>query len=210
MTQFEPAPEIQAQKREIRQTVRQLRNQISQQESTQAGNNLCEHLLSMREYPKAKSVACFLSFDGEINTGPLISKLHQDNKICLLPYLRPSKPNRLWFMPYEKGDKLIRNRLGISEVCKPVNSSHRISTIDLLLMPLVAFDINGNRLGMGGGFYDASLCHLLDPEFKHQRPLCLGIAFERQKLNRLPKEPWDFPLDGVITENKIYRFDGVW
>lgn len=207
MMKFQSKPEVQAQKSVIRQKVRKLRNQISPRESLVAGEHLCEHLVSMKQYRDAHSVACFLSFDGEINTAPLISALHQDNKICLLPYLRPSKPNKLWFMPYGKGDRLLKNRLGIPEVSKPINYAHRISTIDLLLMPLVAFDIKGNRLGMGGGFYDATLSHILEPGFIHRRPQCYGIAFERQKMEDLPNEPWDFPLDGAITENTIYRFN---
>ena len=206
MTRFESTPDVQAQKTAIRREIRKLRNQINSQESLDAGESLTRHLASMPQYQNAQSVACFLSFDGEINTSPLISMLHQDKKVCLLPYLRPSKPNRLWFLPFAKGDRLINNRLGIPEVSKGINFAHRISTIDLLLMPLVAFDSDGNRLGMGGGFYDATLSHLLEPDFRHRRPLCLGIAFERQKVEHLPKEPWDFPLDGVITEKEIYRF----
>lgn len=77
--------------------------------------------------------------------------------------------------------------------------------LDLIILPLVAFDLSGNRLGMGGGFYDRTL------SFKHQRchwkgPKLIGIAHELQRVDLLPVNDWDIPLDAVITEQKLYQF----
>ena len=193
-------------KKKIRQQIRNARQSISTQKSQACGIAVSEQLKELSLFQHAKSVACFLSFDGEIDTKPIIALIHSSSKDCLLPYLRPSKPNRLWFMPYAKNDELVNNRYGIPEVNKPIHLAKRISSIDLLLMPLVAFDTRGNRLGMGGGFYDATLSHLTEPAYKDRRPTCIGIAFEKQCVKEVPSDSWDYPIDAVITEKSLYRF----
>jgi len=194
------------QKNLIRQEIRQLRQSISAETSFSAGKSAASNLESLPEFEKAKQIACFLSFDGEIDTSPVIELIQKRGKTCLLPYLRPSKPNRLWFLPFYPGDKMKKNRYGIPEVDKGSENAVRISQIDTILMPLVAFDIEGNRLGMGGGFYDATLAYLKEPEFENSRPSCLGFAFEKQKVNSIPCESWDYKIDAVVTDSKIYRF----
>ena len=72
-------------------------------------------------------------------------------------------------------------------------------------MPLVGFDLNGYRLGMGGGFYDTSLAYLRRRS-AWKKPFLMGIAYECQKVETLPRDPWDIPLDAVLTEKKLYRF----
>ncbi|TQV89189.1 5-formyltetrahydrofolate cyclo-ligase [Aliikangiella coralliicola] len=197
---------IEQQKKLIRQQTRQLRTQIDQQSAAIAARNLCINIQALTSYQSAKAIACFLSFDGEINTAPTIDALLEDKGRCFLPKLKPSKPNRLWFMPYDGQTRLSVNRFGIPEVDKPVNLAIRVSSLDILLMPLVAFDTKGNRLGMGGGFYDATLAHLLSPEFADKRPLCIGIAYDEQRVSAIPAQEWDYPLDGVVTPTKFYQF----
>ena len=77
--------------------------------------------------------------------------------------------------------------------------------LSLVLMPLVAFDAKGNRLGMGGGYYDRAFNQTQWP-YKTRRPLLVGVAHEFQRVPELPTESWDVPLDAVITEREIYRF----
>jgi 5-formyltetrahydrofolate cyclo-ligase len=76
--------------------------------------------------------------------------------------------------------------------------------LDVILMPLVAFDGQGNRLGMGAGYYDRTLAFL-----RHRRhwrkPRIIGLAYEFQRMPALPAEPWDVPLDGIITEAGFYK-----
>ena len=96
------------------------------------------------------------------------------------------------------------NRYGIPE---PMDTQPRSARqLDLLLIPLVGFDSAGHRLGMGGGYYDATLAFL-----RHRRhwrkPRLLGVAYECQKVEALPHDPWDMPLDAVLTERRLYRFN---
>ena len=77
---------------------------------------------------------------------------------------------------------------------------------DVVFMPLLGFDLRGFRIGMGGGFYDASLA-FLGRRRSWRRPRLIGLAFEAQRVDRLPEDEWDIPLDGVLTERRYYRFD---
>ena len=103
-----------------------------------------------------------------------------------------------------RNTRMAPNRFGIPE---PIDAKPlRARQLDLLLMPLVGFDLEGNRLGMGGGFYDATLAFM-----RHRRvwrkPRLVGIAYECQRVDTLPHEPWDMPLDAVLTERQLYRFN---
>jgi 5-formyltetrahydrofolate cyclo-ligase len=71
-------------------------------------------------------------------------------------------------------------------------------------VPLVGFDADGNRLGMGAGFYDRHFAFLRHRRAWH-RPLLIGLAFERQRVARLPAAAHDVPLWGVVTERGFYR-----
>lgn len=193
--------QLEQQKKAIRQQVRLIRKQISSQQAHKAALAIQAQLKQYCDYPKAKQIACFLSFDGEIDTRPLIEMIISEKGQCFLPKLRPYQPNRLWFMPFDNNTPLRNNRFGIPEVDLAVNHAIAISKIDILLIPLVAFDKHANRLGMGGGFYDATLAHLAE---KKQRPQCIGVAFEQQRVDSVPTQPWDFPLDGVLTPERFY------
>lgn len=95
-----------------------------------------------------------------------------------------------------------RSGLGMSE---PVNGLGRSATwLDLLVMPLAAFDCHGNRVGMGGGFYDRTLAAAgRAPGWR--RPTLIGLAFEVQRVPSIPARDWDVPLDWIATEAGIYR-----
>ncbi len=188
---------------EIRQSIRSKRNSLNTSQRNIAGNLLVEQLQLQQIIAKHQHIACFLSFDGEISTQPIIQQIFKQNKSCYLPKLRPYKPNRLWFIPYTTDSRLIPNRYAIDEVDQLPNHALAVSQLDLVLLPLVAFDKNGNRLGMGGGFYDATFAHLKN---RQKKPLFIGLAYQSQLVRGLPSDPWDLPLDGVCTEECFYQF----
>lgn len=97
-----------------------------------------------------------------------------------------------------------RNIYGIPEPALRNNRLRPPWALDLLLVPLVGFDPECNRLGMGGGFYDRSLAYLAR-RLHWRRPTLIGIAHEIQKVDRLDTQPWDIPLDMVATEARVYR-----
>jgi 5-formyltetrahydrofolate cyclo-ligase len=193
----------QEQKSTIRRSIRTHRNSLSESQRKIAGLGLAEQLQISGLLGSSQRMACFLSFDGEISTQPTIQLALSLNKHCYLPKLRPYKPNRLWFMPYDKKSNMMNNRYGIPEVDLAPQHAIAVSKLDLVLLPLVAFDSSGNRLGMGGGFYDATFEHLRSTQ---KRPKLIGLAYQAQQVSRLPSDSWDLPLDGVCTEESVFIF----
>jgi len=95
------------------------------------------------------------------------------------------------------------NQFGIAEPMVSPRYYLRADALDLLLVPLVAFDVNGNRLGMGGGFYDRTLAYL--KRRQHWcRPYLLGIAHDFQRVESLKRADWDIPLQAILTNKSFY------
>lgn len=143
----------------------------------------------------AKRVAFYWPADGEISVLPLLRWSLKKDKSCYLPVVKGS---HLEFREFQRSRKLRSNRYGIPE--PTAARSCDIQQLDVILLPLVAFDENCNRLGMGAGFYDRALA-----ASRSRRPLRIGVAYELQKAWQLPTDSWDVPLHVVITESRIYR-----
>lgn len=104
------------------------------------------------------------------------------------------------FRRYRLGDRLTRNAFGITEPCAYAARA-RAQTLDVVFMPLVGFDDYGNRLGMGGGFYDRAFAKL-----RGRKPLRIGLAHSCQKVPKLARQSWDVPLHGIGTESTFSLF----
>jgi len=164
---------------------------------------LCENLIKEKVYRNSQNIACYLANDGEIDPYLIIEHAWFLGKKIYLPILSPLK-NSLYFAPYEKDSKLKFNRFNILEpVCQP-SEWKTASQLDLLLLPLVAFDTRGNRIGMGGGYYDRTLAYLRHRQF-WKKPTLVGLAHEIQKAGQLDKQSWDIPLNFIVTEKQRYE-----
>ncbi len=166
---------------------------------------LAANVAGTRLFLASRRIACYLPNDGEIDTGRVIEHIRRLRKILYLPVLSPLAHDRLWFAEAKPKTKLVPNRFGIPEPAVPARNLVRAQELDLILMPLVGFDDHGNRLGMGGGFYDRSL-EFLRHRTRWRKPQVLGIAYDFQRINGLTPDPWDIPLQGVITERAIYLY----
>jgi len=151
---------------------------------------------------RSQHIAFYLPNDGEIDPSPLIRFLERCGKQCYLPRLHADGSNRVWFVRYHSGDKLSDNRFGIPEPCVQ-NQKLPAWALQTVLMPLVGFDRSGNRLGMGGGFYDRTFA--FKRQRPHSRPLLIGLAHSIQEVPELPTESWDMPLDIIATEKERLR-----
>lgn len=159
-------------------------------------------LLPQPAFTKANRIAAYLANDGEINPAEIIEQAWCLGKKVYLPVL--SAPgNRLLFAPFEPNSLMCRNQFGIDEPDCPPEHRLKAEQMDLILLPLVAFDTRGNRLGMGGGFYDRSLADIRQHEHHTQ---LFGLAHEVQKTEQLEAKEWDVPLDAVVTEADVYTF----
>jgi len=187
---------------------KQLRSQrcaLDPAERLQRSRLLCQHLAQHRLFRNSRRIAAYLPSDGEVDPHPLIERAWATGKQVYLPVLRTFGDNRLWFARYAPGTPLVVNRYGIAE--PEIDHNRRIEAfaLDLVLAPLVGFDARGNRLGMGGGFYDRSFAHLL--RRRHWlKPRLVGLAFDFQQLARLPAQRWDVPLTAVASEHRITEF----
>lgn len=190
---------------QIRKSIREIRNNLSKNQQRLAAQSLTMnfiHYLKLTKTGRETRIALYLSNDGELDTTLLIKELWSLNYCIYLPILHPFNGKTLLFQRYEKNSPMKANRYGIFEPKLNCTQICPLPELDYLLMPLVAFDKQGNRLGMGGGFYDRTLARLHNENW--QKPQLIGLAHECQKVDTLPIEPWDVPLKTIITENKTY------
>ncbi|ATG58972.1 MULTISPECIES: 5-formyltetrahydrofolate cyclo-ligase [Pseudoalteromonas] len=190
---------------QIRKSIRELRNNLSNEQQNLASQSLSMNFiqyLKTEKTAKNQHIAIYLSNDGELDTSLLIKELWNLNHVTYLPVIHPFNGATLLFQRYEKNSPMKANRYGIFEPKLNCSQICPLSELDYLLMPLVAFDNQGNRLGMGGGFYDRTLARLHDENW--QKPRLIGLAHECQKVDVLPIESWDVPLKTIITPNKNY------
>ncbi|MFP8967616.1 5-formyltetrahydrofolate cyclo-ligase [Pokkaliibacter sp. CJK22405] len=192
------------QKQAIRRMVRDRRNSLTQEQQHLAGLALAHHLVADPLYRRAKRIALFLSSDGEIDTQPLIELALASNKSVYLPVLDPLVGTQMHFQHFDEDTPLVNNRFGIAEPAFNPTDRLRPQQLNLVFMPLVAFDHAGHRLGMGGGFYDRAFAFLKQGSW--QVPL-VGLAHHCQQVEHVPTGSWDIPLAAIATDQGIFRFN---
>lgn len=176
---------------------------LSQQRT--AAQGLLKQLLKHPLYLNSRRIAFYLPNDGEIDPTPALVEALVRNKSCYLPVLYRGGENRLLFGRTFPSAEMRLNRFGIPEPDIAKYGWVFSNQLDLILAPLVAFDEQGNRIGMGGGYYDSSLRHLRQDR-NWQRPYVIGLAHEFQHVNSISRNAWDIPLRGTITDKRVYQF----
>lgn len=188
---------------QLRRTIRAQRRTLSSKQQLSNSNAVSKMLSCSTLFRNSKNIALYLETDGEIAISQLLSSIKHNKKIAHLPVLRPLPPNRLWFAEYRPGDELIHNKYNILEPDIKKHKPIPPHSLDLVLLPLVAFDSNCNRIGMGGGFYDRTFAYLKNRNVWN-KPKLIGVAHELQRVTSIQTNPWDIPLDGVVTESNFY------
>ena len=187
----------------LRKELRAKRRSLSKARQLANSEAAAAHLIHSGVLLRYRSIATYQASDGELDPSPLANIGFECGKKMYLPVLRHDKKRALWFVEYRPGDGMWKNRFGISE---PIAvKQRRIAPwgLDLILMPLVGFDLQGNRMGMGGGYYDRTLAYLKRRSHWH-RPTLIGMAHECQRLLYINTQSWDIPLDGIVSENGLY------
>lgn len=190
-------------RKQLRQHIRRQRRALTASQRRHHAEHLARTLVHHPLFWRARRIALYLPNDGEMDLTPLLRRAVKMGKQCFLPVISQVSHNRLWFAAYRPGQGLKPNIYGIPEPANGKWQGRSPIGLDLILMPLVGFDDAGNRLGMGGGYYDRTLAYLRRRHSWH-RPLLLGVAYEFQRVERLVSEVWDVPMHGVITESKLY------
>lgn len=195
-----------ADRRALRRLLRRRRRELTASDRLAAEHALLKKLRRLPELLRARKVALYLPNDGEIDATRLCQWLTRRGAQVYLPVLRPFAANSLWFVRYDRQTPLVSNRFGIAEPDTRLGAhqSRRLPAwaLDVVLMPLVGFDGDGARIGMGGGFYDRSFAFTRRPG---PRPLLIGLAHHCQKVPTLPVQPWDVPLDAIVSDQEVVR-----
>lgn len=198
-------PEGAGDKKRLRSMLREARRGLDDEARRAAAHGLLARLLELPEFVGATRIAIYLPNDGEIDTRQVIRWCHQNDRQPCLPVIqRSGGKNWLLFAELKSDTRFEPNNLGIPEPVVDAEDMIEARDLDLVLLPLVGFDEHGNRVGMGGGFYDTTFEFVRNGNVG--RPRLVGIAHEVQKVPQIDVESWDIPLPLVVTGEKIYRF----
>jgi len=191
-------------KTEIRRRLRRARNAVPDHVRAHGARRAVQLALHLRWLHRKRRAGFYVPAKGEFDCLPLMNRALWMGVVCYLPMVPPARQKKLWFSRLGGGPHWALNRYGILEYVRH-DGRIRASELDILFIPLLGFDARGYRMGMGGGYYDSSLAHLARRR-TWRRPRLVGLAFEAQGVDRLPTDPWDIPLDAVITERRCHCF----
>lgn len=186
-------------KRSLRRTILARRDALSREEREQKSAEVTKRLITLPEYEKARSVFVYADFKSEVMTRALMLHILNSGK-RLLASKTLFEERRLALTPILDPDRdLVAGYMGIPEPREDLMEDTPPGEIDLTLTPAVGYDVRGNRLGYGGGFYDR-----LFGEIRDDAPR-VGLAFELQIANQVPAEKHDIRIPIIVTESRVIR-----
>ncbi|MBP0950986.1 5-formyltetrahydrofolate cyclo-ligase [Pseudomonas alliivorans] len=188
---------------QLRRQLRKARRSLTRSQQREAARGLYRQLAQHPLFRRARHVSLYLPMDGEIDPHLLLRAAQRRGKATYLPVLNAWPRTRMVFQRVRPGETFRPNRFRIPEPRINRAKQRRIWALDLVLMPLVGFDDEGGRLGMGGGFYDRSLAYRARRS-TWRKPVLLGLAHECQKVERLAQASWDVPLQGTVSDKRWY------
>ena len=181
-------------KSSIRSQLLKQRKSLSPNKIAGLSKEIVKHIIQSKLYQQAQRVALYLPFNGEVDLTALLSIEQKQH------YLPSIKGNEMQFQAHSSTTVLEKHRYGISQ--PPFIDSLQRPELDLCLMPLVGFDMNGNRMGMGGGFYDRYFQHDAP---KNNRTQLAGIGYQFQQQQKLPTQSWDVRINHLFTEQGYFK-----
>ena len=165
------------------------------EERAQAAEAIALHALATPVVSRAKRVACYLSMPSEPGTGPLISRLLVHGIEVIIPLSLPH--GTLDWVTYDPTEALVSTPLGIPEHGGDRLGADALESCDIVIVPALAVDHAGHRLGRGAGYYDRALIGV-------RAPLC-ALVFTHELLPEVPHEPHDIPVHMVVTPSGLFR-----
>jgi len=160
---------------------------------------ILQNIISLPEFQSARTIMTYLSISGEVDTFPLARLILKRGKRLVVPKVI-KEPAHLLACEIDSLDEgLVPDPYGIMEPDRDHTREIRIGEIDVHVIPGLAFDRSGYRLGHGGGYYDRFLSGVPKSALK------AGLSFGSQILDALPKDPWDIPVDCIISEKEVLR-----
>jgi len=196
-----------ATKSTLRAQLRRRRRALDAAQQAQAAQDLATQLQQLPAFARARRIAFYLACDGEIDPAAALAAALERGAQCYAPVIAD-------------GDKILRfaeitaraefraGRFGIAEPVAADRDLLEARALDLALLPLVGFDRRGNRIGMGGGFYDATFARTAGAANTGRGTLLVGLAHEIQRVDAIDAEAWDIPLTAVVTDRRIHHCAG--
>lgn len=190
-------------KKEIRREVLEIRDALSLEERIVRSRKICNRLFNLKEFRHAKVVQFFLNTKSEVITEDAVRETINSGKIVVVPVV--DKRQRRIFLSrlHDHENELCMTAHGITEPMPEFHREVQLRDIELMVMPGVAFDINGHRLGYGAGYYDRLL------EDEKNRPHLVALSFELQIVDNIPVGNHDVKMDQIITEERIIEVRGT-
>lgn len=185
----------------LRRRLRAVRQDLPPEQAALAARAVAGRLDGLDVLRPGRRVAVYLPIQGELDTAPVVDLARSRGCQLFAPVITDFERRRMRFAALDPDGPVATNRWGIREP-RDGRRRHGIR-LDLVLVPCVAFDGRGQRLGLGAGFYDRHFAYLNWP-ITWRRPRLLGLAFECQRVSRLEPRPWDVALWGIVTEAGVY------
>ncbi len=188
----------------IRKAIVEQRKALSPDVVKEASLAVCERIRALSEWKNAWAVLLYWPIKNEIDTRPLLTELWERGSVALLPRCRPEQPGFMDLCSCTCEDDLVQGSFNIMEpagCCATSEETGEAFVPDLVLVPAVAFDAHGYRLGFGGGYYDRLLAR---PEMDDT--VTLGLCYDFQRIPSFPMNAWDVPVQGICTERELKWF----
>jgi 5-formyltetrahydrofolate cyclo-ligase len=187
---------------QIRNHVRAQRTALNPADRAQLSISICRRAAAMRELRRSANVAIFLPIGGEVETRFLAGSLRRMGRRLHLPAVTR---NEIEFRYWHPNVRLQTGCFGTLEPPSDLSEPTTPRELDLVFVPLVAIDDDGNRIGMGGGYYDRAFSFLRLRRL-WRKPRLIGLCFDLQRVREVQANEWDIPLDAAVSESKITRF----
>ena len=185
----------------LRKEISLKRKNLSKKERLDSEKSLLQLWESIGGSYKKNKVALYWPINGEVATNALISYFFSNGSKCFLPVISNNEENKLIdFALFEEQSRLVKNRFGIPEPNK--SKIIDLNQLDIIFLPCVCFDSRGNRIGMGGGFYDKTLSYLS----KKEKTKLIILAYDFQEVESCFPESHDIKADACLTPNQYLNF----
>ncbi|NOZ52048.1 MAG: 5-formyltetrahydrofolate cyclo-ligase [Gammaproteobacteria bacterium] len=189
-------------RQQLRDVMRRNRRALSPLQRVDCAQQFAYHFSKTGLFVNSQHVAFYMANDAELDPLPLMHIAWSMGKTCYLPVLSAAYQKRLLFSRYNRNAPVVFNRYGIAEPVVAACDRVRAQQLDLVLTPLVAFDTKGNRIGMGGGFYDRSFAFLRQRQH-WIKPRLIGIGYSFQQIDAIQCQSWDVPLSAIATDKGL-------